>query len=274
MNLKEALKNKLTEKELKLLIRSFDVIGDLAIIKIPVELDNKEALIGETILLQHKNIKTVAKQTGVYTGEFRTIPLTIIAGYNRKETRYKEHGVHFILNPEKVYFSVRLSTERIRIAQLVKTEETVLVLFSGIGAFPLVIAKNSTAETIVGIEKNPTAHAYAQKSMALNKQINNVTLLSGDIVHLLPHLNTQFDRVLMPLPKTGILFLNQALTMVKPGGHLHYYDFQHFESFNDTVDQVETICLKNGRKINNIDIVTCGHCGTRLNRICLDITFK
>jgi len=274
MNLKEALKHKLTEKELKLLIRSFDVIGDLAIIKIPVQLENKEILIGETILSRHKNIKTVAKQTGVYTGEFRTIPLTIIAGDNRKETRYKEHGVHFILNPEEVYFSVRLSTERIRIAQLVKAEETVLVLFSGIGAFPLVIAKNSGAEKIVGIEKNPTAHAYALKSMALNKQFSNVTLFQGDIVHLLPHLNTQFDRVLMPLPKTGIRFLDQALTMVRPGGNLHFYDFQLFDSFNDSVEQVEKICLKNGRKIKNIDVVTCGHCGTRLHRICLDITFN
>ena len=119
MKLKEALKNELTEHELNILVRGYDVVGDIAITIIPPELEAKESMIGKTILRLHKNVKVVAKRNGNYGGEHRTIPLEIIAGENRKETECKEHGVRLLLNPEKVYFSVRSSNERKRIASLV-----------------------------------------------------------------------------------------------------------------------------------------------------------
>ena len=42
MNLREALKKKLSSKELKALKTSFDIIGDILIIEIPKELKKKE----------------------------------------------------------------------------------------------------------------------------------------------------------------------------------------------------------------------------------------
>lgn len=270
MNLKEALKEKLSKAELQKFIRSFDVVGDIAIIIIPPELEEKESLIGETILSLHKNIQVVAKRAGVYDGEFRTIPLTIIAGVNRKETEHKEYGVRFVLNPEKVYFSVRSASERKRIAQLVQTGEEVLVLFSGIGAFPLVIAGNSSAGRIVGIEKNPIAHEYAVRNLGRNKKITNVIFYEGDVVNQLPGLDQPFDRVLMPLPKSAFLFLDESLAMVKSGGWLHFYAFQQRDDFAETVELLEAACIRNNRRLVDSKVVICGHCGTRLFRICID----
>ena len=57
MNLREHLKGKLTKKEEKFLIRSFDMIGDIAVIQMPDELVKKEKLIAEAILEMQKNIK-------------------------------------------------------------------------------------------------------------------------------------------------------------------------------------------------------------------------
>ena len=85
--LKEALKNKLTKKQLDLVPSSFDIVGDLAIFSdFPKGLRNKEKLVGRTLLELHKNIKVVLKKSKKYSGKFRTPELKIIAGEKRKET--------------------------------------------------------------------------------------------------------------------------------------------------------------------------------------------
>ena len=122
--LKESLKGKLTKKQLNLVPSSFDMVGDLAVFSdFPRELKNKEKMIAEALLKLHTNIKVVLKKTRKYSGEFRTPKLKIIAGEKRKETELRENNVRLKLNPEKTYFSVRLATERKRIAEQVKEGE-------------------------------------------------------------------------------------------------------------------------------------------------------
>ncbi|MBU0482939.1 MAG: hypothetical protein KKB30_00285 [Proteobacteria bacterium] len=265
------MKNKLSPAELDLLVRAYDLVGDIAITIIPVELAEKEGLIGETILRLNKNIKVVAKRAGHYAGEFRTIPLTVIAGENRKETEHKEYGVRLRLNPEETYFSVRSGTERKRLATLVKPAEDVLVMFSGVGAFPLVIAKNSPAGQLIGIEKNLIAHEYAVHNLKINKKISNVTLLAGDVIDLVPGLGKEFDRVVMPLPKTGETYLDLAISALKKGGWLHFYDFQSLDSLADSVEKVAMAGKRNNRTISQTQSVICGHCGPGTYRICVDV---
>lgn len=270
MKLKEALKNELTDQEMNLLVRGYDVIGDIAITIIPPGLEAKEGIIGKMILKLHKNIKVVAKRNGEYGGEFRVIPLEIIAGENRKETEYKEHGVRFLLNPEKVYFSVRSSNERKRLASLVQPDENILVMFSGIGVFPLVIAKNSSAGRIVGIEKNPHAHHYAMQNLARNRKINNVIFLEGDVVDVMETLPMKFDRIAMPLPKTAEMFLVRALDFLKQNGWLHFYDFQQTANFDHSVEKITTACAENNRTLLQAQTFVCGHCSPKMYRVCVD----
>ena len=270
MKLKDALKNVLSEKELDLLVRAYDVVGDIAITMIPPELESKEHVIGNTILGLNKNVKVVAKRNGIVGGEFRTIPLKIIAGENRKETEHKEYGVRFFLNPEKVYFSVRSSNERKRLATLVKPGEDVLVMFSGIGAFPLVIAKNSQAGDVVGIEKNRIAHMYAVKNLAQNRKIGNVRFFEGDVLDVMPTLGMKFDRIAMPLPKTGENFFDIVLCSLKKGGWLHFYDFQPKEHVDRAVEKVCAACKRNNRTVIHSNTVVCGHSSPGTFRVCVD----
>jgi tRNA (guanine37-N1)-methyltransferase len=270
MKLKDALRDALTEHELELLVRAYDVVGDIAITIIPPELEARESLIGRAILRLHKNVRVVAKRCGNYGGELRTISLAVIAGENRKETECREHGVRLCLNPEKVYFSVRSSNERKRLASLVQPNEDILVMFSGIGAFPLVIAANSRAGEIVGIEKNQHAHAYAVRNLALNKKITNVTFLEGDVVDVLPTLGAQFDRIVMPLPTAGERFLDGALGALRQNGQLHFYDFQPTGRFDDAVEKIARACAENSRTLVRSQTVVCGHCSPRTYRICVD----
>jgi len=184
-NLRDFMKEKLTKKELELIPSSYDVVGDIAIVEIKKELEQKEKLIAEALLALHKNIKVVAKKYGVHGGEFRTRKLKILAGEKRKETIYRESGALLKLDVEKVYFSERLGSERLRIAKQIKKGENVLVMFSGCGPYPIVFSKNSPANLIFGIEKNPVAHKYGMENIQMNHS-GNVRLFMGDVKELMP----------------------------------------------------------------------------------------
>ncbi len=270
VNLKKYLQDILIPSELDLLVQSYDVVGDMAVIIIPKELECREKVIGEAVLANNPKIKVVAKRDGLYSGEFRTIPLHVIAGEDRKETEHREYGVRLLVNPETVYFSVRSGTERKRIATLVQPGEDVLVLFSGIAPYPLVISLNSQANRIVGIEKNPEAHKYGLKNLAHNKRVKNVQLLLGDVREVLPESGQSFDRIIMPLPKGGEVFLRCALSALKPHGMLHFYEMQHVDAFNESIEKVRNACIASGRGLVSASIVKAGHCGPRTYRVCVD----
>ena len=62
MNLKEALAGELTDEEISMLRRGFDIVGDIAIIEIPDEISSKEILIAKAIKNIHKNVNTVLRK--------------------------------------------------------------------------------------------------------------------------------------------------------------------------------------------------------------------
>jgi tRNA (guanine37-N1)-methyltransferase len=184
-DLKTVLKDKLTEKEFERLKTSYDTVGSIAILEIDEDLRKKEKLIADALLESNKNIKTVLRKDEKHEGEFRTQKMKWLAGVKTKETIHKENGVSLLMNVEEVYFSTRLSTERKRIAKQVKKGENVLVMFSGCAPYPCVLAKNTEASSIVGIEVNPQGQKYGLKNLELNK-IRNVVLINEDVKTAVP----------------------------------------------------------------------------------------
>src|SRR5271169_522164 len=139
--LKESLRGVLDPAEIAELSSAFDLVGDIAIIKIPDALRSKQELIGEQILHHMKNVTTVLRQSSDVQGEFRTRDLELIAGEEKFETIYKESNCRFKVNLRGVYFSPRLSTERLRITELVREGELIFNMFAGLGTFSFIIAK-------------------------------------------------------------------------------------------------------------------------------------
>lgn len=269
--LKDILALVLAEEELALLVSSYDIVGDVAIVIVPTELTHRETLIGEAILANNKNVQVVAKRAGNYGGEFRTIELEVIAGEHRKETQVTEFGVRLLLNVETTYFSVRSGNERRRIASLVQPMESVLVMFSGVGPYPLLVAKHSEAIKVVGVEKNPEAHDYAIKNLKLNKKLKNVQFLLGDAAELPLLLDDRFDRIVMPLPTMADRFLPVALEMLKEnGGWIHYYEMAQEGSFDTAIAKVQASAENAGKELVASSVTRCGHCGPRTHRICVD----
>jgi len=225
-NIREALRGELTDDQMKRL-RAFDVVGDIAVVKLPEELLPKKHEIGRALMQVHRHLRTVLNQVGPVSGEFRTRELEVIAGEPKTETAYHEGGCIFKVDLAQSYFSPRLAHERLRIATLVRPNEVVTNLFAGIGCYSIVAAKHSLASKIYSIDKNPAAFEYMRENIRINKVGDRVVPILGDARDVVEgKLAGLADRVLMPLPELARNFFGVALLALKPnGGIIHFYDF-------------------------------------------------
>jgi tRNA (guanine37-N1)-methyltransferase len=267
--LKGELGKSLTAAETEKLKTAYDRIGDIAIIEVGEGLAKKQRLIAETLLRLNPSIKSVYRKAAPHSGEFRVQKLTWLAGEKKKEAIYKENNISLKLDVTKVYFSPRLGNERKRVAEQVRPGEMVMVMFSGCGPYVCTIAKNTLAKEVWGIEINPVAHKYAVENAMLNK-LTNVKLMKGDAKKLAPKIKEKFDRILMPLPKTGEDFLSTALKLAKKGTVVHFYDFQKEAEFGRAAEKVKAACKKEKLKCRILNIVRCGQYSPYVFRICVD----
>lgn len=270
----ELLQGKLTATEMELLPQSQEVVGTILILEISPELEKKEKIIAEAYLKHSKNILTVVKKEEVHEGDYRLRKVKVLAGKKSKETVHQENGVKIKLDLEKTYFSARSSNERLRIAKQVKKGEEVLVMFSGAAPYPLVIAKNSPAKKVYGIELNPWAHQYALQNVELNRGAGRVIILEGDVRTVLPTLRRQFDRIIMPLPKTGEDFLEVALSTAKKNGMIHFYAFLREEEIPAEKVRIRKICAGLGHPVRILRSVKCGQFSPYVFRVCFDLKIK
>ncbi len=265
-NLRDALQPLLSEKALTKLRTSMDLVGTIAIIEIDDDLQKKEKIIAQTLLRINKNTSTVLKKVGGHTGSYRLQKYKYLAGKKTKETIHKENGVRMQLHVEKTYFSPRLATERLRIAHQIQKKENILVMFSGMGAYPLVIARNSPAKKITAIEINPDACAYAKKNVHLNK-FTNIKLYCGDVKKVLPKLRKKYDRILLPLPKDAQDYLPLALAASKRGTIIHLYAFVQEENLAQAQKQL----IQKHSSLILLRAVLCGQVRPREYRVCYDL---
>ena len=252
--LKRVLQDVISEEENEQLISAFDQIGDIIIVRIPDSLVSKKQIIGKTLLEHVSTANSVFYQSSPVEGDFRTRQLEVIAGEDKTQTEYRENGCRFIVDVEKAFFSPRLSTERERIAGLVKDGEVVINMFGGVGMFSLLAAKD-TACTVYNIDINPVASQLCKENAQINKLKGKVISLNGDATKVIEdQLIEKADRVLMLLPERSDEFLDSALNSLKSNGIIHYYSHihanrkqdaprlseEHFMSVNKTSAQIIT----------------------------------
>lgn len=237
--LKRYLADKLTPEELEKVSKSFDVVGDIAILRVPPDLENRKELIAEAVMATNKNVKTVLHQLSPIAGVFRLRTLEHVTGEWKTETQYREYGCVFKVDLEKVYFSPRLSFERMRIGKLVGRGETVVNMFAGVGCFSIIIAKHSQVGKVYSIDLNPTAVHLMRENIALNRMKRKVEAICGDAREIVAErfLNV-VNRVVMPLPEKAYEYLDIAVKALKESrGIVHYYDFIHAGRGESPIDK-------------------------------------
>jgi tRNA (guanine37-N1)-methyltransferase len=248
--LRKRLRQKLTpdlgSQELDQIYNSFDVIGDIAIIKLPNDNTVNAQKVANQIMAIYKGLKTVFVQKSPVLGDFRVRKLKLVAGENKTSTKYKESGCVFAVDVEKCYFSPRLLFERSRISRLVNCGETVVNMFAGVGCFSILIAKTVNQTKVFSIDVNPTAVRYMEENVRLNRVYDRVIPLFGDSKEIVTvKLQGKADRVLMPLPSKALEYLPSAVSALKKeGGWIHYYDFQHATGTENPVEKTKLMVAK------------------------------
>lgn len=224
---------------------SFDVIGDVLIVKLTDGLIPYSENIGSALMKTTPNIRVVMLDRGV-KGDFRIRELERIAGSGSSETVHKEFGTRMLTDPSKVYFNPRLSTERARVASEVEDGEIIIDMFAGVAPFGTVICKTAKPEKVYSIDLNPEAEHFARKNAEMN-HITNLIPMTGDASEVIKQL-PEADRIIMNLPQMADQFLKYALSKAKIGGKIHLHKIMErteLDSFTeDTVSAMNGLGLK------------------------------
>ena len=232
--------------------RALDVVGDIAIIEVPPELEAYKNLLGEAILKTHRNVKVALAKAGKVSGVFRLRDFEFLAGEHRTSTTYKEYGCTYYVNVAKAYFSPRLSHEHQRVAAIVEKGETVADLFAGVGPFAVLIAKLNRDCKVFAIDINPDAVELLEKNARLNRVENRVYPIVGDARQIVDEkLAGTADRAIMNLPESADEFIDVACKAIKPaGGVVHFYGFvRQPDTLENLQQRFRDAVLKSGRRV-------------------------
>lgn len=266
-------------------LSSYDIIGDIAAIEIPRDSGISTKRVVTEIRKVHPRIKTILVKSGERKGEFRIRKMKRVFG-KETETLHKEHGYKFRVDPTKVYFSPRESTERERIAGMVKPRESVMVMFAGVGPYGILIAgKQPKVGRVYQVEINPRGFEYMKQNIAMNKLSHLVIPIRGDVRKVCKKYTGTCDRVVMPLPREAHKFLDVALKCLKKKGFLHFYSVgksrkssrgpeKDVEIFNKSIERLEKSARKLGRKVKILNKRKVLPYGPGSWKICIDAEVK
>ena len=229
----------------------YDALGSIAIV------DNRDGheigvlkKLASCILESNPRIKTVLSKAGPVKGAFRIRSHHYIAGERKYTADYKENGTRYVFDVRRTFFSTRLAFERLRIAKLSTNKENVAILFAGIGPFAIQIAALHPHSHIIAIELN----SYACKNMERNIKLNktpNVLPVEGDVIDISKKYPSFADRIVMPLPKTSITFLDQSFYMAKKKCVVHLYAFVAIDGGEEElINKIKYHAKKNRYKVN------------------------
>jgi len=101
----------LPQNELLYIYNSYDIVGDLAILRLADVSRNYVSAIAEAVMNVNTNVRTVLVQTGPVRGDFRLRKLEYFTGENKTTAVHRESGCRFFVDVKKCYFSPRLSHE-------------------------------------------------------------------------------------------------------------------------------------------------------------------
>ena len=233
--------------------RAFSYFGDIALINFPKETKEKDKKnFANKILKENSSVRTFLEKSDTFKGRLRKMKTKHLAGIKNKEVLYKENNCTFRFNIDSTYFSPRLSNERKELAELIKKNEEVLVMFAGVAPFSIVIAKNSKAKKVYSNEINREANKYAKQNIELNKLKDKVELLPGDVKKVATKLHEKkqkFDTIVMARPQLKDSFLEDAFKLTKKGTKIYYYDFCQEKDKNTIIEKVKDQAKKAKKKI-------------------------
>jgi tRNA (guanine37-N1)-methyltransferase len=271
-NLFEAVQKVIPTNLHKYIPKAYDMIGDIVIVDIPEEISELNNTIGSALLDLFPSIISVYRKASSVSGEYRIRELELIAGEGKCETVHLEYGIRISVDVCETYFSPRLGEEHKRVADSVKQNECIIDLFTGVGPFPLHIAKNHESE-VYAIDINKNAIECLEKSITMNRLKGTIHPIHGDCreaVKSLPKAN----RVIMNLPSKSLEFVDIICDILKPKGILYFYYFTSEKSSKEEmIRELNKKLTKFGWKIKKtLDFRKVRDSSPREIQACLEVS--
>ena len=218
-SVKEALLGNLQPDIAGQITKSFDIIGDVAVVSTKERMSRYRENVVNALLSVHPNIRLILAKVAPVSGVERVASYERWYGSGTTETLHREHGCVYGLDVTKVFFTPRLSTERKRVACLVEPNETVCDLFAGVGPFSVLIARLQPSSHVKSCDISPEAVTYLKRNVRLNGVSDRVEIFQGDAAQVShKFLRGLCDRVVMNLPKQAELYLAAATEALRARG--------------------------------------------------------
>jgi tRNA (guanine37-N1)-methyltransferase len=202
--------------------RSFDVVGDIVLVRVPKSLEDRRAEIGTALLSFVPGARLVGADRGV-RGPERRREVETIAGQGPWRTRHRENGIELEVDLERAYFSPRLAREHARVAEEVERGDGVYDLCCGVGPFSVTIARDARARAITAVDANPAAIELLRATLRRYSFGPKVEAVEARLESFAPRAEAR-ERVILNLPHEGIKYLPSVARTVAPGGRLYYYE--------------------------------------------------
>jgi len=210
------------EEEKEALPRSFDIVGDIVLIRLPADLEARKEAVGRALLDFVPGARLVGLDHGVH-GPERRRKVERVAGAGPWRTRHTENGIELDVDVEQAYFSPRLAREHARVSEEVRDRDRVYDLCCGVGPFAATIAHRIDTATVTAVDSNPEAIALLHSTLTRHPFGGRVVPVVGTLEEFLPSANA-VERVVLNLPHEGIKYLPSVARTVAPGGRLYYYE--------------------------------------------------
>ncbi len=248
---------------------SFDVIGDIAVLKVPEPLTPHRAEIGRAILEWNRTLHVVARDRGV-TGKLRIRDLEIVAGEPRTTTVHTEYGLRYRVDVARAYFSPRLGSERWRVASHVAPGERVADPFAGVGPYAILIARRREPALVVASDANPAAVELLRQNVAANRA-DRVDVREGDARAVLREV-APVDRVILDLPHSAMEFLPEALSALGAHGTVHVYAILDDADREDRARAIRAAVNASGRQVASLHVHTVRAYSPTQHHVAFDVT--
>ena len=248
---------------------SFDVIGDIAVLKIPEELQPHREAIGLAILRWNPKIRVAVQDRGV-KGERRVRSIGVIAGERRTTTVHTEHGLRYRVDLARAYFSPRLASERQRIADLVLEGEVVADPFAGVGPFAILIAKRCRPKLVHASDVNPAAVELLRANIGTNR-VDRVAAHEGDAHRILEKV-APVDRIILDLPHTAFDHLPDAFAAIGASGVVHVYRILERADERAAADRIRAIAAQADLEIRDLQLHTVRAYSPTQHHVAFDVT--
>jgi tRNA (guanine37-N1)-methyltransferase len=246
MSLQDAMRGIIEESLLHLVPKSFNYVGDVAIISIPPELAAYKGAIASKLLFMRGNTRAVLNKISKLEGEHRVADFELLLGEST-ETLHRENSYIYKLDVKRVFFNPRLYSERGRIAAKIAQGEYIIVPFAGVG--PFVLPAAGKGAKVHAIEINPDACDCLRENIRINRLERQVTVIEGDFENITEAKDFQlpesgFDRAIVPTPYGMDHSLSGVSKLVRKGGYIHFYTFKTESQIPDLIAEYEKMGLE------------------------------